>query len=389
MRYDEIIQTLDNFLSCGENVNKTMGSGINLEKYEKIIIYGAGKGGKYTKYLLKRVSKVPEFFIDKNAKSGDSIDEIEVIRPDAKEAYVYNSEDVLAIISIGDFKVYDEIYELLRALGYKKIITYMELFNQTYLQADNQLAVNVSFEYFRENRQDILKAVKLFEDDESLEVYSNFIKGHATKGQVEFSKPCEGLKYHPSNLNMESNFTNFVDCGAGYGETYQTLGEKGIEVKTLLMFEPDKINYSILLDNLKKQTFLNPVVYTWPCAVYSKTDIIAFDHCGTAGSNILSKSAELVQAVKLDQVLFNYSPTFIKMDIEGAELEAVLGSKEIISSYKPQLAICIYHAINHIWDIPLLIDSWKLDYEFYLRSHNIYGMNTVLYVKPRKGILKE
>ena len=67
------------------------------------------------------------------------------------------------------------------------------------------------------------------------------------------------------------------------------------------------------------------------------------------------------------------------MDIEGAEYEALIGAKSIISRSKPNLAICVYHAVNHIWDIPILLKKLNPEYKLFLKSGNIFGMNTVLY----------
>lgn len=76
---------------------------------------------------------------------------------------------------------------------------------------------------------------------------------------------------------------------------------------------------------------------------------------------------------------------FIKMDIEGAELEALKGSKRIISEYTPYLAICIYHNVTHFWEIPLLIKEYSANYDFYVGHHSDFDVNeTVLYAIPRE-----
>ncbi len=67
------------------------------------------------------------------------------------------------------------------------------------------------------------------------------------------------------------------------------------------------------------------------------------------------------------------------MDIEGAELEALKGTETLIKKNKPDLAISVYHAPNHIWEIPLYIESLKQGYEFYLRNYTSFTHDTVLY----------
>jgi hypothetical protein len=71
------------------------------------------------------------------------------------------------------------------------------------------------------------------------------------------------------------------------------------------------------------------------------------------------------------------------MDIEGAELASLIGSKKTITKYRPGLAICLYHNPEHIWQIPLLVSSWELSYDFYLRSHCYSGFELVMYAIPR------
>ncbi len=66
------------------------------------------------------------------------------------------------------------------------------------------------------------------------------------------------------------------------------------------------------------------------------------------------------------------------MDVEGAEVEALVGAKNLICNNKPDLAICLYHKISHLWEIVLLVHSWNLGYNFYLRQHD-YTMELVMY----------
>ena len=83
--------------------------------------------------------------------------------------------------------------------------------------------------------------------------------------------------------------------------------------------------------------------------------------------------------VKLDDVMHNTNPTFIKMDIEGEEIRALNGAKKLILDSRPELAICVYHYINHFWEIPNLLHDWNLGYKFYMRTHSSGCMETVLY----------
>lgn len=74
---------------------------------------------------------------------------------------------------------------------------------------------------------------------------------------------------------------------------------------------------------------------------------------------------------------------FIKMDIEGAEANALIGAKKTIQKYKPKLAICVYHKKDDFYRIPTLIDQIYPDYAFYLDHYTIHREETVLYALPR------
>ena len=95
---------------------------------------------------------------------------------------------------------------------------------------------------------------------------------------------------------------------------------------------------------------------------------------------------ERVEVVALDEDIEEL--TFLKMDIEGAEQGALLGSERLIRSLHPKLAICTYHGYEDIWKIPLMIDGMYPEYQFYLRH---YGGNWpptefVLLCKPQQKL---
>jgi len=72
--------------------------------------------------------------------------------------------------------------------------------------------------------------------------------------------------------------------------------------------------------------------------------------------------------------------TIIKMDVEGAELEALKGAYNTIKNYKPRLAICVYHKPSDIIDIPGFILQINDGYKLYLRHHRAdIADDTVLY----------
>ena len=72
---------------------------------------------------------------------------------------------------------------------------------------------------------------------------------------------------------------------------------------------------------------------------------------------------------------------FIKMDIEGAELNSVKGARETLIAFKPKLAISVYHNLADFYNIAEYLDSLALGYKFYLAHYTIHAGETILYAK--------
>lgn len=99
----------------------------------------------------------------------------------------------------------------------------------------------------------------------------------------------------------------------------------------------------------------------------------------SAGSRIKETGEEIIQTIALDDVLNGEQVTFIKMDVEGAEYKALIGSEKTIKKWRPRLAICVYHKPEDIFEIPALLLSMHSDYQFVLRHYMSKQYETVLY----------
>jgi hypothetical protein len=80
-------------------------------------------------------------------------------------------------------------------------------------------------------------------------------------------------------------------------------------------------------------------------------------------------------------------PTYLKMDIEGAEPDALRGAARTIDTHRPILAVSAYHKQDHLWSIPSLLLDLHSDYQLYIRPHNEECWDTVCYAVPSSRLI--
>lgn len=80
---------------------------------------------------------------------------------------------------------------------------------------------------------------------------------------------------------------------------------------------------------------------------------------------------------------------FIKLDIEGSEWQALQGAKQTIAEHRPQIAVCLYHLLEHYYRIPLLLAACAEDYVFRVRHYSPFHIfsETVLYAIPKESFV--
>ncbi|GHU08339.1 hypothetical protein FACS1894158_17550 [Betaproteobacteria bacterium] len=201
-----------------------------------------------------------------------------------------------------------------------------------------------------------------------------------------YALPSPGLTdpYHPRHLPAWQTPLRFIDCGAFDGDTLRHFTKNGYDFAAIAAFEPDMDNFQRLSETVRY--YENVVCF--PCAVGASTEIVRFNASSNTSSHISANSVEgtPVQCVRLDEALPTFAPNLIKMDIEGAELDALNGARGIITKYRPGLAICLYHIPEHLWQIPLLLHNWNLGYRFYIRGHCHNSFELVFYAIPEQQI---
>ncbi len=193
----------------------------------------------------------------------------------------------------------------------------------------------------------------------------------------------EEHQYFDRELLRGYSFENgFVDAGAYVGDTVDSFfrhfpGWNG----NYYCFEAEADIFHELTENIKKPGKAERIT-AYNYAVWKTEGRLKFVS-ENAGSYIGEAEGTEVPCCSLDKILEGKPVSFIKMDIEGAEKEALLGAEEMIKRNKPVLTICIYHKREDFFEIPLLIEEMvKHEYAFYIRQYRYGQSETVLYALP-------
>ena len=174
-----------------------------------------------------------------------------------------------------------------------------------------------------------------------------------------------------------------MDCGAFDGDTIrQALECSNSSIKAVYAVEADSLSFARLqefIQNLGNE--LAQCVHPFDCAVGLERGSVRFECSGSLTSKV-STQGLLVELFPIDELFADTPLTFIKMDIEGAEYDALRGATKVIQRDQPILAICVYHKQNDIWRIPLLVREMLPEHKLYLRAYEGDGFQTVMYAVP-------
>ena len=154
------------------------------------------------------------------------------------------------------------------------------------------------------------------------------------------------------------------------------------ECDKVFAFECDRRCVNICEDALEKMPMLRKVTQLVPKGLWSGDTELVFnevDNCGSSSFVFKNGTEQVVSTTSIDAVANGEPVTFIKMDIEGAELEALKGAQETIKKYHPPLALSIYHKPEDIVQLPQFIKSLVPEYKLYLRNYHLDHTETVLY----------
>lgn len=328
-----------------------------------IVLFGAGGIGYTTSSILKDKACNICYFIDDNeAKQGTYINDIRVVSLED----ISRDAGFTVLICLPNPM---DTYHRLISLGYKDVQYYPVMMSEKDFY-------NVSL--LRKNRDKIDTVYNLLSDDFSKAALKNILKHRITMDFSCIENIVSQKQYFPSDIFSLNDRECFVDGGVYDGETIvDFIRATDNKFDYIYGFEPDIQTYNKLTKRIGYKECNRLKLFN--SGLYSKNGETSFDSHGNSASCISETGKDTISLVRLDDVVGEYKPTYIKLDIEGAEEDALYGMKDTITKYHPKLAISIYHKAADLWELPLLIHSLSASYNIYIRHYSNGLHETVCY----------
>ena len=335
----------------------------HLDGKRRIMIYGAGSwAGDIKKMVAKYGYNIDCFIVDAQYYYGDN-DEIrtmETLDPP------YNAKEDVMIWAIG---------------SPEKLHGCLE---ENVGVADCFLIWDMGFwkdkNYAAKHKKEFDEAQKLLCDEYSKQVYKAYIE--AQEGHIDNDiQYCTSGTYFNELTKKKIRGGAFVDCGSYDGESAINYIKFAGEECRVYAFEPDRDNFEKLVERVRN----NPEFICLNKGCYSSEKKLSFNSNGDMSSSLAVDGDETVEVTTIDKVVGNEKVAFIKMDVEGAELEALKGARQTIERDMPVLAISVYHKQEDLITIlPYIskLHNGNITYNLYLRHHGVVATELVLYGIP-------
>ena len=343
-----------------------------------VVLYGAGK---FSEDVIKSWGSQglnPDYCVDSDERKwGGQVSNVLVRDP---QALFEDTTPPLVVIA---------------AMSTAEIENRLELWDIPYLYAERDGSVSyVSGHFLNQHRLEFDRVYRALADDESRRVMLAVVKARMfqrysfpMRGNYFSAEVASYPQYFLEDIFCFSGQELLVDCGAFDGDTLISFAVLMQRLKSpgwsAVAFEADRKNFIHTLSNLAR--------YRVECANVVNAAVGADDFVASSLSYFnCQNDAERydVQVVSLDKALLGTRPTFIKMDIEGHEIDALSGARKTISAFHPKLAICSYHTSAQLLEVPLFILDNFPDYQLYMRHHSAGTLwETVCYAVAKKDAL--
>lgn len=354
-----------------------------------VVLLGSGGLGRRTLAGLRALGvEVVAFTDNAPARWGTAVEGVPVLSPD--EAARRHGATAVFVVSIwraeGGFRTASLVDDL-RARGCVRVARIGELYWAHPERFLPYYGIDLPSRALAE-RDAIRRAFAMLSDDASRREFVEQLRWRLHLDADALGVDASAPSYFPADLVRLRDDEVLIDAGGFDGDTVRAFVEaSGGRFERVLSFEPDPANRGRLEAYAASLTGgLAGRVEALPFALGAADGQVTFSADGTAAAH-LSDGAEglRVELRRLTSVPGAGRATFFKLDIEGAEPGALEGAGPILQRNRPILAVSVYHAQGHPWQIALQLgELLPQGYRYYLRAYSQEGFDLVLYAVPEE-----
>lgn len=351
-----------------------------LEKDPKnaVVLYGAGGHLLWVLRFMKRFCVPVAAIVDSN-KSGEYLG-IPILRYDRFVAdYTGKTDNLWFVISAPSAE--QELRVRLSADFPNAEITCCEM--QLYVEFIPDIEQYRA--YLTEHWEDFIRFSNDLQDDASKATLASVLEGRITGNLSCFRSCFVPDQYYVEGIIRLSPDEIMVELGSYDGESMRRFAEHCPQYRAAYCFEPEKALLPGLREIQRAQAAVGNRMILIPKGAWDHPGELTFfsnDLNHDSGSFLMDHTGtnqSIIEVTTVDEAVPERI-TFLKMDVEGAELRALHGAANHIRADKPKLAICVYHKAEDMLDIWNYLKQLVPEYRFYLRHHNQNaGTETVLY----------
>ncbi len=196
----------------------------------------------------------------------------------------------------------------------------------------------------------------------------------------QYAQPQHGIRVRQGDV--------VLDCGGCWGDTALYFAHLAGKTGRVLSFEFMEENLNIFRKNLVLNPALANRIEIVEQPLWSRPNLhMTFSQSGPAAYVAESaRSDGTHKSISIDDAVVNWRldrVDFIKMDIEGAEFEALQGARETIIRHRPDLALCVYHSTEDFTRLAEFVDTLGLGYRFHFGHFTIHQEESVLFATAR------
>jgi len=349
-----------------------------------IVLYGAGDMGKMAFSYFNNLKIKIEFIVDQKAKFyelDNFWDEIDLIHPD--QLRYLNKDNFLFVICLAA-SPFSEIEHFLMGLGCLDISSFYDIaeaYKDIFPLSNGWFANNIS----NRDLKEMSDTLEFWDDDISRAHYIQFYAWRRLREDWQFRGAeinNQNRYFIPEIKAALRNDESFLDIGAHHGQIIEKfISETKGSFAKIWAIEPDQLNFSQLCKKVLAFGGIEKITVMQEALSSLSKNTSFYSGLGYYSQFFESGDTNLITTT-IDEL--NLNPTFIKIHLEGYELDCLKGGLKTIKKHRPILVATVYHNRLGLWETFKWLHDNLIDYSFRLRLHSWLGTGLVLYAIPKE-----